>query len=381
MLVAMLSCAFTACEKNEPAPDKDPHDTIQRTVMIYMLADNNLDSYDFDTKNINSIKSAFGENAIDGRMIIFKSSLDQEKCILEIAKKSNDLVFVDTLKHYNSDIDPTDPATMRQIFTDMHTLAPAHSYGLIMWSHATGWLPDNHYYKAPARTPQHAFGREGNSVKSIDINEIRTALADFHFDFILFDACLMASVEVAYELRNICDYIIASPTETMGDGHPYYEMTPMLYDNTIDYIKVCEAYTDLYITNPSNDMSGTIALINTHHLEELSALCRTIVAGRDEDIARINTSQIQYYDRKMTHVFFDLEHYLRQLTDEAQHEALLKVMDKVVPYKAHSRKFLTVTIKNYCGLSCYIPGSSNNSVVEDYYSLLQWSEDVYGVNN
>lgn len=365
-------------DSTEVTPDKPLDDVAKRTVMIYMLAENSLGNYNFDKQNIDSIKEAFTHNHIDGRFIIFKSGQDKAKYILEIYKNLSGNVVVDTLKHYDPDIVTTDISTMQTVFGDMHTLAPAHSYGLIMWSHATGWLPQNHYYTStPQRNnkPQ-SFGREGDNRLSIDIDNIRVALEDFHFDFILFDACMMGSVEVAYELRNICDYIIACPTETMGAGFPYRDITPLLFDNEIDYHSVCDAYTQLYIEG-TNSSCGTISLIDTRYLDKLSEVCSSIVYEREKDIDNIDTKHIQYYDRTSTHVFFDLEHYLRQLADSTRHNDLLQALDKAVPYKQHSERFLTIYINNYCGLSSYIPGSSNDPVVENYYKTLQWTQDVY----
>ena len=51
----------------------------------------------------------------------------------------------------------------------------------------------------------------------MEIDDLAKGLPDDLFDFILFDACYMASVECTYELRNKAEYILASPTETMAD--------------------------------------------------------------------------------------------------------------------------------------------------------------------
>ena len=47
-------------------------------------------------------------------------------------------------------------------------------------------------------------------------------------DFIIFDACFMGSVEVAYELRDVCDKIVASPTEVIAEGMDYITMASYL---------------------------------------------------------------------------------------------------------------------------------------------------------
>ena len=51
-----------------------------------------------------------------------------------------------------------------------------------------------------------------------DLVTILSADAVPHFDFVLFDACFMQSIEVAYALRNFTDYYIGSPTENTWTG-------------------------------------------------------------------------------------------------------------------------------------------------------------------
>ena len=49
---------------------------------------------------------------------------------------------VKVLKKYG-DHNSSDPAVMKMIFEDMKSLAPTNSYGAILWSHATNWVPAN----------------------------------------------------------------------------------------------------------------------------------------------------------------------------------------------------------------------------------------------
>ena len=51
----------------------------------------------------------------------------------------------------------------------------------------------------------------------MNIEDLKSVLQKApHFDFIMFDACFMQSVEVAYELRDYCDYYIGFPAENPG---------------------------------------------------------------------------------------------------------------------------------------------------------------------
>ena len=60
-----------------------------------------------------------------------------------------------------------DPAVMEEVFTDMQKTAPSDSYGLILGSHATGWMKGN-------SVQSKAFGDDGGY--NIDIPDLANVL-------------------------------------------------------------------------------------------------------------------------------------------------------------------------------------------------------------
>lgn len=367
MTIAIL--LLTCCKVDEPTPPTLPLEA-HRTIIVYMMGDNDLSSaYDFDVQNINDMKE--GMKAVDngGRLVIlYHTNKKEDVYLLEIARRNANEVVVDTLKRY-TDFVTTNPDCMREAIYDVHSYAPAPEYGIIFWSHATGWLPQNTFYKAPA-----SIGTEGKDNLTIDIDVLGEALSPFHFDFILFDACLMGSIEVAYQLRNVCNYMIASPTESMGAGYPYKSIIPQLLASTINYTSVCQEFSSLYIDAANN---GTIALVDMQHIEKVADVCRTIVCGREADIANLSLAKIQYYDRKTPHVFYDLRHYMAQLADSTQLTTLDEAMQQAIPYKNASSRFINIPINHYSGMSSYILQSSKSERVETYYHKLQWYDRIY----
>jgi len=77
---------------------------------------------------------------------------------------------------------------MKQVLNDIIQMYPAQEYGLILWSHGTSWLP--------AGSSLRSFGED--SGEQMNIPDLAENLP-IKFDFILFDACLMVSVEVVYD--------------------------------------------------------------------------------------------------------------------------------------------------------------------------------------
>ena len=60
-----------------------------------------------------------------------------------------------------------------------------------------------------------------------------------------------------------------------------------------------------------------------------------------------------------------------------EYTAFAGALAEVIPYKAASSTFLSIPIRHYSGLSCYIVGSSGDMLIEDYYAKLEWYNDIY----
>lgn len=370
ILSTFIGCFLTACHNQNDEPTL-PHDN--RTVLVYMLADNNLSTtYNYDQENIRAMGEALAENDINGHLVIYYAGAQGSPTLQEIKHVGKGEYAIETVKNYDGDIS-TSVNAINEVIHDVKTMYQTRSYGIIFWSHATGWLPQNRLYTRSRYRVPSSLGNEGDDGLTIDIDSLQQAIDGNYFDFILFDACLMGSVEVAYQLRNTCRYIIASPTETLGSGFPYRSITPLLFENEIDYEQICQCYYDTYIV-PGSIETGTIALINTAALDRLATLCKEAINQYKGNIA---TESIQYYDRTTPHVFYDMEDYMRHICDEEKYAAIAECLDEVVPYKAASATFLNIPIRYYSGLSCYIVGCSNDMLIEDYYTKLEWYNDIY----
>ncbi len=369
----LISLLLTACcEKS----DKEDLSHDNRTILLYMLANNNLSSLNYDNLNIQDICDAITNNDIDGKMVIYYAGLEGDPELIEIYRNKKGVAVMETIKTYPGQVS-TNTSAIKEVLSDVKSMYKTQSYGLVMWSHATSWLPQNRYYAPNRHQAPTSFGREGDEALTIDIDSLRYAMEPHHFDFILFDACLMSSVEVAYELRHICDYIIASPTETLGSGYPYKEITPLLFEENIDYKQICRCYYDHFIA-PGTSETGTIALIKTAALENLADKCRDIVIDKETEISKLNTRSIQHYDRNhLPFLLYDIEHYMEQIAEEDELEAFRSALDETIEYKAASLTFLNILITNYSGLSSYIPGCIDDSILEDYYTKLRWYNRVY----
>ena len=141
---------------------------------------------------------------------------------------------------------------------------PAERYGLVLWSHGTGWMPNDlkqlgaHVGSSEAKlragsTASPALFRQTletmlnkptfearaicfddgsqHSLDTIELADVTQKISTFlkqPLDLLGMDACLMASLEVAYQLRNSVRYIAASEELVPGTSWPYAEIMSKL---------------------------------------------------------------------------------------------------------------------------------------------------------
>jgi hypothetical protein len=126
------------------------------------------------------------------------------------------------------------PDPLRSFIQWSQTNFPARHYGLVVVNHGAGWKglgPDEHPSAAVA------------SDEYLFIGELDSALEGLNADFIAFDACLMAMVEVAWELRDFADLMLAAESVVWTDGFPFSSLIYRL--GTTDYTSVRDIGRDL----------------------------------------------------------------------------------------------------------------------------------------
>ncbi len=67
---------------------------------------------------------------------------------------------------------------------------PGSDYGLVMFSHGSGWLPEGVF---SSNTPSVAT----DGKRELDLQDFARCIPQGRFRFIIFESCLMAGVEVA----------------------------------------------------------------------------------------------------------------------------------------------------------------------------------------
>lgn len=369
-LFSLLLCV--ACEKeDEPVVEQEPG----RTVLVYIAADNNLSSSVEGDLSMMEL-GLQGADMRNGNLLAYVDRRNQNPQLIRFVQEK-DSVRREVIENYPIDHSSATPERLGEVLRQVTQAFPSDHYGLILWSHGTAWLP--YSYKSYLRS----FGVDGGN-HFMSANDLASALADYHFDFLLFDACYMGSLEVAYALRHVTDYLIASPTEVLVDGFPYQLFIGDLFAAEVNAAHVAAQFYAYY-----EKSYGTVSAIQTAELDELAAICRTIFKDKsEEELFAVSVKELQLleYLTGSVHALYDAADYVRQLATDAQWAQFESCLERVVLYKAATPKSAYsypsygggsfLPIERFSGLSIYVP-QRELSELNTWYQQMEWYQAVY----
>lgn len=373
--IVVLFSVFVSCKKDDAIRYARP-EKLSFTFVAYIIAENSLSGN--AEPNIRDIERGVSEMNRDINVLVFVDDRASAPRLLEIYREDDGTVVRKTVKEWE-ETNVVDPSFMADVLKMIAAKYPAKSYGLDLWSHGMAWIPSN-YPDGVSRISSKWFGEDNSEI--MDIKDLNTALENsgVHFDFILFDACLMASVEVAYEIRDNADFIIASPIEIWEMGFPYVEiMKSLVYDDR--HLRIAKAYSDYYNGEYSSEhgieMTGAITVIDCTRLEHLATATKLLLLENKDRYAVNVGNKVIVYDRWRYHFLYDLGHYMNELVGKENTAEWFYVFNKAVIYNYSTPTFpgLNLDPENYTGLGTYIPREEYNGWNE-YYKTLKWFEDT-----
>ena len=402
LLLCLLSvCLLCACnsENDEPVlPNPEPTPEVEQaplTLFVYLVADTNI-----KTDLRNNIKHMFkGLSDMDKRATLLvywdgggsDTYFETSPCILKfetdglgnvngVASRDSMYTirqvadFAETVKSYPS-MKSTDKSAMTAILKDMASFAPTDRYGFVAGSHGSAWLNSIYGYKA-----SRAFGQDGAGDFTITTPDMADAIenAGLHFDFLLFDACMMGTVEVCYDFREVVDYLIVSALDVPAPGFPYQHMLSSLYEGEVSgYVDVCDTYVNYYRTYSGG--WGSMALVDCKQMEGLASAIKEQIAAHKDVIADYNPiGKLQHYGLNTSatgfkYVSFDMGQFISVLNDGVLPESFSAQLDKTILHKTclENTTYYRIEAEKFCGLGMYIPLETRPNW-NVYYETIDW---------
>ena len=321
-----------------------------------------------------------------------------EPVLMRFYRGSDGKPVTDTLKVYDNMDVSASKESVRQVLEDVKERFPARRYGLLVSSHGTGWLPPGYNYnsEAPRQTRRKALAQPaqpwpetkaiGNQYLGSSSSTTWIPLEDFagaipmHLDYLILDNCLSGAVEVAYELKDVCDRFVVSPAEILTAGMVYSTLSwDMFAGGDPDLRTYCREYFQYYDAQSGNHRAGTVTLVESAGLDALAGAFGAIVDAHRAALTRSDlreSVQRYYYGSSSLRFFYDLRDLCVQLGASADELARLDAaLAAAVPYHAETPMFFDLPLERCCGLSVYIP-ESGRPALNDYYRSLAWNRAV-----
>lgn len=379
--------------------DNDTTTQKKRTVLVYMMAHNTLSN--FADADIDEMINGMTNSGLDTNLcnlLVYVDAYNYSQPELIKIERVSGKITKTVVKTYSAQVS-TSTDVIKSVFSTVFSQYPANSYGLVLWSHGEGWV-----IKTSARITSRWIGQYvGDKVTSyLNIQPLVEAMQQSapHFNFILFDACFMASAEVLYDMRSCADYFISSATEIPGPGAYYTDVVPAMFKDTLEENAITKAYYTYYAnkyqptqeTANSNWTSGvSIMLVKSSELEKLASATKTVLdkyGPQLESITAIDRTKMFCYDKYRAQRYMDLCNLVSYLTgNNSDYTTWKTAYDKCAPlYLTTATNYMSEYSGTYhnepmagsYGLSAYVPQKSWTSENSDFkttgwYAASGWS--------
>ena len=367
-IILIIPLLFSSCLKEEA---DNRQQLPERTILFYMAGDNSLSGE--TQEKVDALASAWnikGEN----RLLVFQDrGGENAPRLLEIKTGADGKGTIEVLEEYKDGNSASIKVFVR-VLNDMVRYCPSSDYGLVLFSHSSGWFP------AGTFAQPRSVVTDGDT--EFELVDFARAIPNGQFGFIIFESCLMAGAEVAYELKDKTDYILASSAEILSPGFTplYGKMLECLYKTAPDLTGFAGEYYDYCNRLSGDNRSATVSVVSTAGID----LLKSLLARAESHVEHwewVERDDIQHFDRRAKdYLFYDLEGYIKTIGTQEEINELAGILEGTVLYKAATDEFMSGTpygfpIKKHCGLTIYIPVAKFRELNTYRKRLLLFSEN------
>ena len=396
-LFIVATCSFSACSKDDETPPIVSPYVESRTVMVYMVAENSLN------KNVwaDVQEMLVGMNndtlSANDRLVIYLDDVKLPRIyVVDKTTKITQFSELVPVMTYENDVNSSSAEQLGTFIDYVKSNYPAESYGLVMWSHASGWTPSNFSGDMYSETPtkRKSFGVDNgknttnNNGNQMNIDDMASVLQGNAFDFIFFDACVMQTIEVAYELRDAAKWLIASPAEIPASGANYETMTRAMFLKD-DYVnQMLTVYKQEY----SKAYGIVISAVNTDALDDYAAYMKSVVAAHRSEMLNLNISSMLNYIRYGSWTttspdFLDMQGIMLKVLDDEEYAQWKGNTDKLITcvhtgrwYSGYPKSIIAIDDAQCCGMAMFIPFEKYTYSYESFnekYLKTSWAKAVW----
>ncbi len=335
------------------------------TIMVYMCGTDLESKYGMGTNDLNEMLHATLDNDHINLIVETGGTKTWKNNVISSSTNQRYRVTSKGLQVLDNNLgklNMTSPDTLSDFIKFCKANYPADRYALIFWDHGGGSLT--------------GYGYDQYFSGSMTLDKINKALKDggCEFDFIGFDACLMATLETAIVTEQYADYLIASEETEPGCGWYYTDWLTALSNNpsisTVELGKlIIDDFNDVCRKNNCGD-STTLSITDLAEFagtvpEAFGAFCPSVsemLEGSEYQVVAKARSEAKEFGESSGLNQIDLIHLAKGIasrsasgSDEAQ--ALADALSGCIKYNRTA-----VSMKNSYGISVYFPYTSFSSV-------------------
>lgn len=283
------------------------------TVLVYMNGANDLQQY--SVLNMNQMEKVASNP--DVRFIVqwkqypaqFSGGTFNGTRRYQVTSDTSSNIASTMLQDMGTTVDMGSTQTLHDFIAWGKANFPADRYCLIVWNHGNGW------HRGVDQINPYAVSYDDEKGTSIQIWDLNQALGSDHFDMISWDASLMQMLEVAYEIKDNCDYVIGSEESPPAEGLPYDLVFAPFRDNPDATTKtLSKAFVDGMVNGyASSTHKITQSVLDTSKLPALATSVSVLGtelknnAGTMSGTIQTVRNTAQSYSPTATRVYRDLK--------------------------------------------------------------------------
>ena len=337
----------------------DGSDTV--TIMVYMCGTDLESRSGMATNDLNEMLSATITNS-NLNLIVFTGGCTAWRNNV-VSSKVNQIYKISGGKMTQLESNAgtaamTDPDNLSSFIKYCKTNYPANRNMLIFWDHGGGSLSGYGYDEKNPRSG------------SMTLADINTALknADLKFDFIGFDACLMATVETDIMLADYADYAIASEETEPGVGWYYTNwLSALNNDTSLSTLDIGKKIIDDFVDVCAKTCQGqktTLSLVDLAELEitvpdsfkSFASSTTELIKNNEYKVVSDARSNVREFAQSSKIDQIDLVQFAQSIDTQESNE----LADALLSCVKYNRTSSNMT--NAYGISIYFPYKKVSSV-------------------
>ena len=322
--VQVVNQKFYAYVPDNPSSEADFTVTFKKPAwlfLVWMCADNNLERYAYDDliemQNTNPNVSVI--TLVDGNTIL----RDSIRMLDEFGQWR-------IIGYFDADFDSGNYINLSLFVSFFKSVFQASNYALIIWDHGNAWIGD-HKSTSRSYSPQ-AIAFDDTSRNRITTPELRRALEEAGgVDLLGMDACLMGSIEVLYELKDVADYVVASSFIEPGAGWNYEFFKQITSTDNEGAVgrKIVDAYRGYYDGTSWESKGLSLAVYNMSKVAQTASALNYLSLRLIDIMNPALRSTIHYFYPLMSQYLYnnDTNERLNTLVD--LHDFVVLAQDRI----------------------------------------------------